>query len=172
MCYDNDAAPPRLQPPITGTRAADVRLTSSDGTGFTAYEARPDDVRGSGVVIVPDVRGLHGFYRQLAVRLAEQGHPAIAIDYYGRTAPGDDRGESFPVMELGTPILGLFGGADQGIPADQVTEFDAALTAAGVEHEIVTYPGAPHGFFDAGYAGHAAACADAWNRVLAFLASR
>ncbi|MBE1586250.1 dienelactone hydrolase family protein [Nonomuraea angiospora] len=244
MCYDDDAAPPRLQPPITGTRAAAIRLTSSDGTSFAAYEAHPDEVRGPGVVILPDLRGLHEFYKQLAVRLAEQGHPAVAIDYYGRTATDDDRGESFSLMahvgkltregiqsdlraaadhlggpavalgfcmggrnaffasdprfgfagvigfygapgiagpygpgptqhaaELGAPILGLFGGADEGIPAEAVAEFDQALTAAGVEHEIVTYPGAPHGFFDAAHAEHAAACENAWKRVLAFLAS-
>jgi carboxymethylenebutenolidase len=64
---------------------------------------------------------------------------------------------------------GLFGGADEGIPPDQVEAFDSALAEAGVEHEIVTYPGAPHSFFDRSYEEHAEACADAWRRVLAFL---
>ncbi|MFG1963256.1 dienelactone hydrolase family protein [Nonomuraea sp. NPDC049028] len=99
MCYDDDAQPPVPTAPITGTSASGIRLTSADGTVFAAYEARPDDVRGPGVVILPDLRGLHDFYKQLAVRLAEQGHPAIAIDYYGRTATDDDRGEDFPFME-------------------------------------------------------------------------
>lgn len=245
MCYDNDAAPPRPQPPITGTSSAAVRLTSSGGASFTAYESRPDEVRGPGVVILPDLRGLHGFYKQLTVRLAEQGHPAIAIDYYGRTAPDDDRGDSFSFMahvpmltreniqadiqaatdrigrpavalgfcmggrnaffasapgfgfagvigfygapgiagpygpgptqhaaELDAPILALFGGADEGIPAGQAEEFGKALTEAGVEHDIVVYPGAPHGFFDEAHDDQAAACDDAWKRVLAFLAAR
>jgi carboxymethylenebutenolidase len=70
------------------------------------------------------------------------------------------------------PVLGLFGGADQGIPPDQVEAFDDALAAAGVEHEIVSYPGAPHSFFDRRYEEHAEACADAWRRVLGFLAER
>jgi carboxymethylenebutenolidase len=245
MCYDNDAKPPVHAAPITGTSAADVRLTSADGTAFAAYEARPDDVRGPGVVILPDLRGLHDFYKQLAVRLAEQGHPAIAIDYYGRTATDDERGEDFPFMEhvsklsretiqddimaaadrlgrpavalgfcaggrnaffasaprfglagvigfygapgivgpygpgptqhaaeLGAPILGLFGGADERITGEQVSEFGEALTEAGVAHELITYPGAPHGFFDATAAEHEEACADAWQRVLAFLSDK
>jgi carboxymethylenebutenolidase len=67
------------------------------------------------------------------------------------------------------PILGLFGGADAGIPVERVEEFDAALARAGVEHEIVVYPGAPHSFFDRKYAEYADACDDAWRRVLRFL---
>jgi carboxymethylenebutenolidase len=67
------------------------------------------------------------------------------------------------------PILGLMGGADAGIPAEDVDEFEAALTDAGVEHEVVTYPGAPHSFFDRRYEDFADASEDAWNRVLAFI---
>ncbi len=61
------------------------------------------------------------------------------------------------------------GGADQGIPQEQVEELRTALQNAGVEHEIVVYPGAPHSFFDRSYDEHAAASADAWKRVLAFV---
>jgi carboxymethylenebutenolidase len=63
----------------------------------------------------------------------------------------------------------LFGGADANIPPDQVAAYDAALSEAGVEHELVTYPGAPHSFFDRSFEQHAEACEDAWRRVLAFL---
>ena len=51
----------------------------------------------------------------------------------------------------------------------QSRAFDAALTAAGVEHEIVTYDGAPHSFFDRSYEEFADASADAWSRVVAFI---
>jgi carboxymethylenebutenolidase len=61
------------------------------------------------------------------------------------------------------------GGDDPGIPLDEVSAFDEALDAAGVEHEIVVYPGAPHSFFDRKHEEFAAESADAWNRVLAFL---
>ncbi|WP_372453583.1 dienelactone hydrolase family protein [Acrocarpospora catenulata] len=71
--------------------------------------------------------------------------------------------------ELAAPILGLFGGADEGVPASEVALFDAALTEAGVPHELVTYPGAPHGFFDEAHEGNDTAIRDAWERVLAFL---
>ena len=46
------------------------------------------------------------------------------------------------------PVLGLFGGADQGIPRTPSTTFDGALSSAGVEHDLVTTTGAPHSFFD------------------------
>ena len=47
--------------------------------------ARPS-ATGAGIVILPDVRGLHPFYEELALRFAENGVDAIAIDYFGRTA--------------------------------------------------------------------------------------
>ena len=47
--------------------------------------------------------------------------------------------------------------------------FEAALAQAGVEHEVVTYPGAPHSFFDRKQEEFADASADAWRRVLAFI---
>ena len=67
------------------------------------------------------------------------------------------------------PALGLFGGADQGISAEQVQQFDEALDKAGVEHKIVVYPGAPHSFFDRRASDFAEASADAWRQVLSFI---
>jgi carboxymethylenebutenolidase len=67
------------------------------------------------------------------------------------------------------PILALQAGADQNITAEINAEFDEALTEAGVEHEIVIYPGAPHSFFDRKQEEFADASEDAWSRVLAFI---
>ena len=67
------------------------------------------------------------------------------------------------------PILALQGGADQNITAEHNAAFDDALTTAGVEHEVVIYPGAPHSFFDRKQAEFADASEDAWNRTLAFI---
>ncbi len=50
-------------------------------------------------MVLPDVRGLYRFYEELAVRLAEAGHDAIAIDYFGRTAGIGHRGDEFPYQE-------------------------------------------------------------------------
>jgi carboxymethylenebutenolidase len=74
--------------------------------------------------------------------------------------------------QVSRPLLGLFGGADQAIPPEDVEAFDHALDEAGVEHEIVTYPGAPHSFFDRKQAEHAEASEDAWRRTLAFIGER
>jgi carboxymethylenebutenolidase len=61
------------------------------------------------------------------------------------------------------------GGDDPGIPVEDAEAFDQALSAAGVEHEIVIYPGAPHSFFDRKQEEFAEASEDAWKRVLGFL---
>jgi carboxymethylenebutenolidase len=84
----------------------------------------------------------------------------------GLTSPGDH------ATEVRCPALGLFGGADQGIPVEMVEAFDRDLDQAGVAHEIVIYPGAPHSFFDRKYDEYKEECEDAWRRVLAFLKSR
>ncbi len=96
---------------------------------------------------------------------------ARAIGFYGSLSP-ERWGDNSPIhraREMRCPVLALFGGADEGIPPEQVDAFAANLEAAGVAHEIVTYAGAPHSFFDRRYEEHAEACADAWRRVLAFL---
>lgn len=71
------------------------------------------------------------------------------------------------------PVLGLFGDADQAIPVAVPRALDECMKRAGVPHEIVIYPGEPHGFFELhqmGEAGHQSAATDAWRRSLDFLA--
>ena len=70
------------------------------------------------------------------------------------------------------PVLAMFGGGDEHIPPAQIEAFDRNLDDAGVEHEIVVYPGAPHSFFDRRQEDYADASEDAWRRVLDFLKSR
>jgi carboxymethylenebutenolidase len=245
MCHELDSLPPI--PVISGAAVdhQDLVLESEDGTRFAAFAAEPDEPSGIGVVILPDVRGLYRFYEELALRFAERGFTAVAIDYFGRTAGVGKRDEDFPYREhvdqttlegvqadvraavewlrsqggrsiftvgfcfggwlswlaaasghglagavgfyggpgprhgvpgptqrageIEAPILGLMGGADEGIPASDVEAFDEALTAAGVEHELVTYDGAPHSFFDRRQEDFAEDSEDAWRRVLDFL---
>ena len=96
---------------------------------------------------------------------------AGAIGFYGR--PGEGRPEGAgPIERAGemtAPILALQGGDDPGIPVEESRALDAALEAAGVQHEVVIYPGAPHSFFDRKHEEFATDSEDAWKRVLAFL---
>jgi carboxymethylenebutenolidase len=98
MCHSDDSRPPL--PPISGAAAdqGDLVLTSEDGTKFAAYFARASRPTGAGMVVMPDVRGVHHFYKDLAQRFAETGIDAVAIDYFGRTAGIGDRGEAFEYM--------------------------------------------------------------------------
>ncbi len=82
----------------------------------------------------------------------------------------DGNGPLSQARDIRVPVLGLFGGADQAIPADDVESFDEALDEAGVEHEIHVYPGAPHSFFDKKQNEFAEESEDAWRRLLGFLA--
>src|SRR5262245_11105898 len=96
MCHDHDSAPP--VPQIAGAAISheDLVLEAADGNRFAAFRATPDEPAGAGVVVLPDVRGLYRFYEELALRLAERGYAAIAIDYFGRTAGVGKRDDDFP----------------------------------------------------------------------------
>ena len=74
--------------------------------------------------------------------------------------------------QIASPVLGLFGGADTAITAAAIAAFDAGLGAAGTDHRMVTYPGAPHSFFDRKAADFAAECVAAWEEILAFIRAR
>jgi len=245
MCFDPDSSPP--VPPISGAAVAheDLVLEAADGNRFAAFAARPEKPGSAGVIVLPDVRGLYRFYEELALRFAERALPAVAIDYFGRTAgigkraddlpytdhvtqttedgtqadvaaavghlreqgstavftvgfcfggrlswlaaagghgltgavgfygrPGDRDGWVGPIdraAEIAAPILALQAGDDPNIPPETNAAFADALTAAGVEHEIVTYDGAPHSFFDRKQEQFQADSDDAWARTLAFI---
>jgi carboxymethylenebutenolidase len=98
VCHDLDSRPPIA--PIAGGAldGTAVELTAKDGNRFDAFRARPTQRSGAGVVILPDVRGLHPFYEELALRFAERGIHAVAIDWFGRTARTEPRGEAFDHM--------------------------------------------------------------------------
>ena len=102
---------------------------------------------------------------------AASGHGlAGAVGFYGM--PAERNGLAGPTQraaEIAAPILALQAGDDQNITAEHNAEFDAALTAAGVPHEIVTYEGAPHSFFDRKQEDFLEASEDAWARTLAFV---
>jgi carboxymethylenebutenolidase len=48
---------------------------------------------------------------------------------------------------LKVPVLGLYGGADEGIPLDSVEKMHAAVRATGNPSILVVYPETPHGFY-------------------------
>jgi carboxymethylenebutenolidase len=71
---------------------------------------------------------------------------------------------------MNAPVLGLYGGADEHIPVDQVEELRVSLKAAGKPSEIIIYPNTPHGFnadYRPSYRPRQAK--EAWKRMLAWL---
>lgn len=86
------------------------------------------------------------------------------VAWYGQLKPLIAR-----AAELKAPVLGLYGGMDQGITAADVEAMRAALKAPGKTDEIKVYPDAQHGFhadYRASY--NEADAKDGWARLIAF----
>ena len=115
MCFDIDSSPPI--PHIHGGSVTheDLTLTASDGNRFAAFSAdAPGDVA---VLVLPDVRGLFKFYEELALRFAEHGFDALAIDYFGRTAGVSKRSDDWDFWPdvTATTITGIEADVRAGI---------------------------------------------------------
>jgi carboxymethylenebutenolidase len=249
MCSAPDSKPPIEAAPGGLASGRGVGLIASDGQRCSAFEADARNPAGAGIIVLPDYGGLSDFYQELALRFAEVGVDALAIDYYGRTAGSPPRDDSFdhrhharlttwaglqadvaaaaahlrihrrvralfsigfcfggrvsfllgtlpelsmagvigfygwPVGQflndtpapadlaarLQSPLLGVFGGADAKIPADDIEAFRRALSHAPAEHEIRVYDGAPHSFFDRRQGDFGQASASAWSEVRSFI---
>ncbi len=120
MCYDDDSSPPIevIDGGVGGH--GDLVLTATDGNQFAAFSATSSQRKGPGVVILPDVRGLHRFYEQLALRFAENGYDSVAIDYFGRTAGIGKRRDAFPYADH-VPLTTV-----EGVTADTAAAIAAA----------------------------------------------
>lgn len=88
-----------------------------------------------------------------------------AVIYYGQVTADEEE-----LRPLSMPILGLFGGADQGIPVDSVNAFKDSLARLRKDHEVYIYPNAGHAFANpTGNAYDAEAAEDSWQKTLEFL---
>mgnify|MGYP005992618255 CR=1 FL=1 len=119
MCHSYDSRPP-FAPSVGKVKEhGSLILQSRDGTSVLAYEALPETPNGNALVILPDVRGVHAYYQDLAQRLAEAGYAAIVIDYYGRTTDETNRDESFDFKEH----LAVVDAANVATDADSAVEY-------------------------------------------------
>jgi carboxymethylenebutenolidase len=252
VCSDPDSKPPIEPGSVRGDPGRHIDLFTAHGDHVAAFRADAMSPTGTGIIVLPDYYGLTPFYKELALRFAEIGVDAVAIDYYGRTAEPPPRDASFdhvahaqrttwaglradaaaaaaelrtaghvdtllsigfcfggrtsfllgtvpelalsgvigfygwPVGNLANdtpapadvadqlrvPLLGIFGGADPKIAAEDVRTFERSLTEAAAEYRIISYQGAPHSFFDRRQAAHIGAATEAWREVRDFIESR
>jgi carboxymethylenebutenolidase len=93
MCHGPESQPPILRG--SGGSGRRIVLEAMDGNRFAAFAATTNAANAPGVVILPDVRGLHSFYEELALRFGETALHAVVIDYYGRTAGVESREDDF-----------------------------------------------------------------------------
>ena len=94
-----------------------------------------------------------------------------AVAWYGKVeAPATPLQPKHPIgiaPDLKVPVLGLYGGADAGIPNEGVDRMSASIRAAGKPSEIHTYPDTPHAFYaDYRPSYRAREAADGWQRML------
>jgi carboxymethylenebutenolidase len=96
------------------------------------------------------------------------------VAWYGRLdGEINDRTPKYPLdlaAQIKAPVLGLYGGKDQGIPLEDVESMQAALKKAGSKSQIHVYADAPHAFhadYRPSYRKDAAE--DGWNRLLVWL---
>jgi len=121
--------------------------------------------------------GVTGFCRGGMYTLLFAAHSRevkAAVPWYGQIKPAKTAGVRTvgPIdlaARISAPVLGLYGGEDQGIPVADVKEMEAALKGAGKTAEFVIYPGAPHAFYaDYRPSYRAESAKDAWGRCLAW----
>ncbi|HXV75291.1 MAG TPA: dienelactone hydrolase family protein [Candidatus Polarisedimenticolaceae bacterium] len=102
----------------------------------------------------------------LRAALAMPDRLDAAVIYYGQLVTDAER-----LAGLETPVLGIFGAEDGGIPLDTVREFERVLAELGKPASIHVYPGADHAFANpSGTRYDAEAAADAWDETVAFFA--
>jgi len=141
-----------------------------DLDALVAYAKRHPAGQGDRIGVTGFCRG--GMYTLLFAAHSRELKAAVA--WYGQLRPAKTPGvrSAGPLdlaAQIKTPVLGLFGEEDLGIPADDVKEMEAALKAFGQTAEFVLYPGAPHAFFaDYRPSYRSEAAADAWRRCLAW----
>ncbi|WP_346618816.1 dienelactone hydrolase family protein [Blastococcus montanus] len=135
MCHGHDSRPPA--PPRTGPvgRRRQGTLTAADGTEFSVATALPGEPARVGVVLLPDIRGLHPYYVALTARFAEAGLAAVAIDWFGRTAgvcADGVRPEDFP-WQSHVPRT-----TPEGIDADVGAAITHLRAESGADLPVVT----------------------------------
>jgi carboxymethylenebutenolidase len=98
MCFTSDQHPPE---PPRSSRVGEhgpLVLTAADGNRLSAFEAVPVTPRGASLVLLPDIRGMHAFYTDLALCFAQAGIDTLALDPFGRTAGLSARDDDFEYM--------------------------------------------------------------------------
>jgi carboxymethylenebutenolidase len=146
-----------------------VRQVTTDGLRADA-EAGIAEIRSAGADRVFSIGFCMG--GRFAFNTAAEHDVAGVVGFYGGPeggVPDDERAPIRLAPGYRCPVLGLFGGADEGIPREAIERFRHTLDEAGVGNEMVIYDGAPHSFFDRSFEEHRDACEDAWRRVLAFV---
>ena len=119
----------------------------ADLTAIVAYVKTLPAARADRIGVTGFCRG--GVYTLLFA--AQSPDVKAAVPWYGEIKPAKTAGiRTVGPLDLAAqikaPVLGLYGGADQGIPVADVTEIESALKAAGKTAEFVLYPDAPHAF--------------------------
>jgi carboxymethylenebutenolidase len=147
--------PPHVQQTTPDTVAADVHATV-------------ECLKRAGATTIVTVGFCFGGAQSFMQGARDHGLAGV-VGFYGSLVREGQRWTLDRAPDITVPVLGLFAGDDKNITAEMVAEFGTRLR---VPHEIHTYPGAPHSFFDRRQEQYASESEDAWNRVLDFMSKR
>ncbi|MFO1316245.1 MAG: dienelactone hydrolase family protein [Burkholderiales bacterium] len=159
----------------TGKIVSEILPKAADATALADLDACVAYAKASGKAETTRL-GITGFCWGGRLVLMYAAHnPAVraAVPWYGSTARAFHQGDRTPLdvaPQIKAAVLGLYGGADGGIPTDTVEKMFAALKAAGnVRSEHIIYPDTPHAF-NADYrpSYRKAQAEDAWNKMIAW----
>lgn len=148
-------------PDSAGTYARSVKQEQAIDNLTQAYNYLSED-QGAGNIGV--IGWCFGGGWSLRAALAHPRKIDATVIYYGRLVTDPDR-----LQKLQMPVLGIFGGEDEGIPPKTVRQFETALNKAGVSNSIHIYEGAGHAFANpSGERYVEEAARDAWQKTTSF----
>jgi len=146
-----------------------------DAQVMTDLDATVEWIKASGNGNVKKL-GVTGFCwggRMVWLYAAHSVQVKAGVAWYGRlVGKATDLQPAHPLdmaANLKVPVLGLYGGSDQGIPLETVEQMKQALRAADSASTIIVYPDTPHAFYAdyrASYRKEAAE--DGWSRLVAW----
>jgi carboxymethylenebutenolidase len=155
---------------LKGANSLDDTTLLSDLDGLVAWVEKNPNANAKRMAITGFCRG----GRTVWMYTAHSPKIKAGVSWYGGLSPTPPAMTQTPLDvadQLKAPVLGLYGGADQGIPVAMVDRMRAALKAFAKDEEsiIIVYPDMPHAFhadYRPSYRKEAAE--DGWKKMLAW----
>lgn len=148
----------------TAAREYATAVRSNPDEAISKMQAASDYLKEeAGATSIASLGWCFGGQQSLNFSVAEDLDATVI--YYGNLTEDEEQ-----LASLNSPVLGIFGAEDGGIPVESVENFEASLNNLGVKNEITIYPGVGHAFANPSGDNYAAKeTLNAWQKTLEFL---